>query len=122
MHRTQLSGLSVTELAAVLRGLGGTPEEVLNDEDLLARISPLLIADFQVNEEYAYQPEAPLGSPVTVFAATRDAGTTLDQAAAWEVQAGGGFRLHTLDGEHFAVFDRAPEVHEQIAKSLRAPS
>jgi D-alanine--poly(phosphoribitol) ligase subunit 1 len=122
LPRTRLSGLSVPELAAVLRKLGGTPEEVLNDEGLLARIHPLLIADFQVNEEYAYQPEDPLPIPVTVFGATRDAGTTLDQAAGWEVQAGNGFRLHTLDGGHFAVFDKAPEVHEQIAKSLRAQS
>jgi len=122
LHRTRLSGLSATELAAVLRRLGGTPEEVLQDEGLLARIHPLLIADFQVNEEYSYQPEEPLSTPVTVFGSTRDAGTTLAQAAAWAVQAGNGFRLYPLDGDHFAVFDKAPEVHEQIAKSLRALS
>lgn len=122
LHRTRLSGLSVTELAAVLRKLGGTPEEVLDDEGLLARIHPLLAADFQLNEEYDYQPEDPLPMPVTVFGATRDAGTPLDQAADWEVQAGNGFRLHTLEGGHFAVFDKAPEVHEQIARSLQALS
>ncbi|WP_411089606.1 amino acid adenylation domain-containing protein [Streptomyces sp. 061-3] len=122
LRRTGLSGLSTAELAALLRKLGGTPEEVLNDEGLLARIHPLLTADFQVNEEYAYRPEEPLPAPITVFGATRDAGTPLDQAAAWEVQAGSGFRLHTLEGGHFAVFDRATEVHEQIAKSLRGQS
>jgi amino acid adenylation domain-containing protein len=122
LPRTRLDGLSVTELAAVLRRLGGTPEEVLSDESLLARIHPLLIADFQVNEEYAYQPEDPLPIPVTVFGATRDAGTPLDQAAAWEVQAGNGFRLHVLDGDHFAVFNQAPAAHEHIARSLLALS
>jgi surfactin synthase thioesterase subunit len=122
MRRTRLSGLSVTELAEVLRRLGGTPEEVLNDEAILARVRPLLVADFKVNEEYSYQPEDPLALPLTVFAATRDAGTSLEQAAAWEQQTSAGFRLHRLDGDHFAVFGQAREVHEQIAKSLRPDS
>ncbi|MEU9474376.1 alpha/beta fold hydrolase [Streptomyces sp. NPDC048191] len=122
MRRTRLSGLSVTELAEVLRRLGGTPPEVLENQALLASIHPLLVADFKVNEEYTYRPESPLGIPLTVFAATRDAGTSLDEAAAWETQTDGGFRMLTLDGGHFAVFDQAPEIHGHIATSLRTPS
>jgi len=119
---TRISGLSRTGLAAFLRRLGGTPEQILGNPDLLARVHPLLVADFRVNEEYAYEPQARLAVPLTVFAATRDPGTTPGQAAAWELQAGGEFRVHQLDGGHFAVFERAAEVHEQIAKSLRAAS
>jgi medium-chain acyl-[acyl-carrier-protein] hydrolase len=109
-------------VAAVLRSLGGTPEGILDHPDLLARIHPLLVADFTVNEEYPYEPEEPLAIPLTVFVATRDPGTTIDQAAAWELQAGSEFQMHRLDGGHFAVFEKAPEVHEHIATSLRSLS
>ncbi|WP_435279818.1 thioesterase II family protein [Streptomyces sp. 1222.5] len=120
MRLGKVSGLSVTELAAVLRHLGGTPQEVLDNENLLALIHPLLVADFKVNEEYAYQFEDPLAVPLTVFAATQDPVTTLDEAAAWKLQAGSEFQMHTLDGGHFAVFDKALEMHEHVAESLRS--
>ncbi|MDT3399265.1 AMP-binding protein [Streptomyces sp. B1866] len=122
MRRTRLSGLSVTELAEVLRRLGGTPREILENRALLASIHPLLVVDFKANEEYAYRPEAPFGIPLTVFAATRNAGTSLDEAEAWEAQTDGEFRMLTLDGGNCAVFDKAPEVHGHVATSLRTPS
>lgn len=122
MDRTQLSGLPVTELAAMLRRLGGTPEEVLRDESLLRALQPLLTADFMMNEGYRYRPEPPLAVPVTVFAATRDTRTDLGQAAAWQQQTSAGFQLRQLDGGHFAVFDRAPEVRDEIVSTLRRRS
>lgn len=122
LPRTALRGLSMTELAAVLRKLGGTPEAVLRDEDMLRRVYPLLIADFAVNEEYAYQPGPSLAVPLTVFAATADPGTSPAQAAAWAEQTSAAFRLCPVEGDHFAVFDKAALVHQDIACTLGAPS
>jgi medium-chain acyl-[acyl-carrier-protein] hydrolase len=122
MDRTPLGGLTPGQLAVVLRRLGGTPEEVLRDADVLARIYPLLVADFAVNEEYRYSPEPPLAIPLTVFAATRDAGTTIEQAAQWHAHTSAGFRLHQLDGGHFAVLDPATDVRGQIAAALQSQS
>jgi len=113
---------AVTELAALLRRLGGTPEEVLRDESLLRAWQPLLTADFMMNEGYEYRPEPPLAVPVTVFAATRDTGTDLAQAVAWQKQTSAGFQLCQLDGGHFAVFDRAPQVRDEIVGTLRRRS
>lgn len=119
MERTGLSDLSVEQLAAVLRRLGGTPEEILADHDILRMIQPLLVADFSVNEGYAYRPEPPLSAAITAFAATGDPGAEIAQLAAWEEQTTAQFRMHTLTGGHFAVFDQAPMVHECIAAALQ---
>jgi medium-chain acyl-[acyl-carrier-protein] hydrolase len=118
LKRTALRGLPVTDLAAVLRGLGGTPEAVLRDEGTLRRVHPVLVADFAVNEEYDYQPEPPLAIPVTVFAATQDPGTSLAQAAAWAEHTSATFRVYPVEGDHFAVFERAAEVQQEIASAL----
>lgn len=118
MERTNLSGMSVGELADVLRGLGGTPQEILQNRELLVLMQPLLAADFSVNEAYSYRPEPPVEIPITVFAATEDVGADVEQLAPWEEQTCAEFRMHTLAGGHFAVFDRAPEVHRLISAAL----
>jgi medium-chain acyl-[acyl-carrier-protein] hydrolase len=118
MERTQLSGLSVDELAAVLRRLGGTPEMVLAQRDVLQLIQPLLVADFAVNEAYTYRPEQPLAVPITAFAATQDRGGDPGQMASWKEQTSAPFAVHTLSGGHFAVFDHAQEVASRIAADL----
>ncbi len=118
MDRTQLEGQGTEELAATLRDMGGTPEEILADHEVLEMIRPLLTADFCLNETYVYPPEPPLAIPITAFAATSDAGTEVSQLAAWDEQTSARFHLHTLAGGHFAIFDRAPEVLAVIADSL----
>lgn len=118
MVRTQLSGLSVDELAAVLRRLGGTPEPILAQRDMLRMIQPLLVADFAVNEAYTYRPEPPLAVPITAFAATQDRGGDLGQMASWEEQTSVSFAVHTLSGGHFAVFDHVQEVASRITADL----
>jgi medium-chain acyl-[acyl-carrier-protein] hydrolase len=119
MDITVLSGLSGDELAAVLRRIGGTPEEVLGNHRLLRMIQPLLAADFAVNERYTYRPGPPLATPITAFAATDDMGADVGQMAAWERQTSAGFRLHTISGGHFAVFDQAAHVQSLITDALQ---
>lgn len=117
--QTNLGTLNVDEFAVVLRNLGGTPQEVLANHDFLAAMQPLITADFSVNECYDYQPEPPLRVPITALAATGDRTADPEQMAAWERQTMGGFRLGTLVGGHFAVIERAEEVHSYIAGALR---
>jgi medium-chain acyl-[acyl-carrier-protein] hydrolase len=120
MERTAISGLSVAELAALLRRLGGTPAELLNSPDLLRRLQPLLAADFAVNETYAYSSQAPLDIPMTALAATRDDGASPAQMSGWEEQTTAEFRLHALQGDHFAVFDPGQGALDRISGVLHA--
>jgi medium-chain acyl-[acyl-carrier-protein] hydrolase len=119
MERTPLRNLSVKDLATTLRQLGGTPEEVLADHEVLRMIRPALEADFRVNEEYAYRPGPPLDVPITAFAGTGDAGAEPARLAAWQDMTQAGFGLHELPGGHFAIFDHAPEVLRLITAALK---
>src|SRR5205814_4666171 len=55
--------LPEAEFLEELRSLKGTPEEVLQNTELLQLLLPLLRADFAVCETYAYAPETPLLCP-----------------------------------------------------------
>ena len=113
-----VAAMELPEFSDFLRKLGGTPEGLLEDLDTLEYLQPLLAADFSVNERYAYTPEEPLDIPITAFAGVEDSGADVADMAPWELQTTAGFRLHPLEGGHFAVFDRAAEVHRAIGADL----
>lgn len=118
LERVDLAAMTVPELADFLKHLGGTPDEILADQDLLGALQPLLAADFAVNQEYQYSAEPPLAVPITAFAGTEDAGAVGDLMMPWQEQTRAGFALHELAGGHFAIFGRRAEVHARIATDL----
>lgn len=117
---TRLAGITVDGLADLLRELGGTGAEVLDDRDLLAAIAPLFRADFAVNETYVYQREAPLDVPITALGGTEDPRAGAAQLSAWRAQTTRAFRLHLVPGGHFAILRRPGPVHAVLAKALEA--
>jgi surfactin synthase thioesterase subunit len=82
-------------------------------------LQPLLAADFQVNEMYNYGVEPLLPIPITAFASTRDHFASIDNVAGWQDETGAGYTQLVLEGNHFAIFDHAAAVHDQIAVDLR---
>lgn len=118
MIRTELAGLPANELAAVLRRLGGTPEDVLASPDMLELLQPLLVADFHVNEIYEHRAEPRLPIPITAFASTRDPFADPDQVAGWQQETSAGFTQLLLEGGHFAIFENSSVVLRRIAADL----
>lgn len=116
--KPELRGLAGDRLASELRALGGTPDEVLADPALLDSITPLLRADFSVNETYQYNDEPPLDVPITAFAATQDPRASIDEVNAWRYETTGAFRSYVLPGEHFAVLRHGGFVRARIADAL----
>ncbi len=120
-----LHDLGPADLVAELTKLGGTPAAVLADPDLLAMITPLLKADFAVNETYrfaGFEAAPPLDVPITAFAAAADPRVRPAEMSGWSEHTTAGFRLHPLPGGHFAVLQQAAFVHGRIAEGLRTPT
>jgi medium-chain acyl-[acyl-carrier-protein] hydrolase len=118
MPRTELAGLPPDELAIVLRRLDGTPEDILQSPAMLRLLQPLLAADFQVNEDYAYRHEPPLPIPITTFASTRDPFAAPEDVVGWQAETAARCTPIVLDGGHFAIFQHAAAVLRQIARDL----
>ena len=81
--------------------LGGTPQEVLQHEELVQMLLPTLRADFTLCETYLYSKEEPLTCPITAFGGEQDHTVSAQQLSAWREQTQSAFTLHMLPGDHF---------------------
>ena len=99
-HRHRLDDRA---LADELRRFGGTPPRLLEDEELLRHVLPILRADFAVIETWQPADEAPLPLPITAFAGADDREAPPPALAGWRRQTDADFRVVVVPGHHFFV-------------------
>jgi medium-chain acyl-[acyl-carrier-protein] hydrolase len=118
--RPAIHSLAGPAFVNALRDLGGTPEAVLQEPDLLAFFTPTLRADLEVTETYRYTPRPPLRCPITVFGGQDDPRVDRIELEAWRAETEGAFDLRIFEGGHFYLKDREPEVLAAIHTRLRS--
>ena len=103
-----------------LRRLNGTPPEVLEHEELLRLLLPLLRADFAVTETYKYSEGPPLGCPLTAVGGLQDEESTREHLIHWREMTTGAFSLHMLPGDHFFLHSSHDAllaiIHRQLTR------
>jgi surfactin synthase thioesterase subunit len=107
------------EIIALLRDLGGTPEQYLTDRRILKMIMPPLRADLTAKVAYRYMPRPELEVPILALGGTEDRQAELASMRGWAAQTTAGFRLHPLAGGHFAVLEQSEETLAEIGRTLR---
>lgn len=90
-----------------LRELNGTPEEVLNNDELMSLIMPLLRADFRIADEYRAILE-PIACPISVLGGTNDSDVSKQDLDEWSKVTSSYFKAHEFEGDHFFI-DKNPE-------------
>lgn len=103
---------------ALLQALGGLPDDVLDEPELLRPFLPTIRADFAVFETYEYRPEPPLTCPVVVFTGADDVEVPLDRVAPWSAESTGRFTSHVLPGDHFFVQTARPALLDLVRGAL----
>ncbi|WP_437677404.1 thioesterase II family protein [Sorangium sp. So ce131] len=96
-----LHTLSDAEFVMWLRRMGGTPDEVLREPELLELFLPVLRADIAVNEAEPFVAEAPLDCPITAFGGVDDERASPADLDAWRELTRGPFRVEMFPGGHF---------------------
>lgn len=118
-NRPIIHDLPDAELLECLKELGGTPEDLLTDAHSMRLFMPGLRADFQLNETYAYRPEAPLDIPVTVFGGRSDPYVDAAGLSAWASQTSVPLTLRMFDGGHFFLHSAREEFLGELSRVLR---
>ncbi|WP_201376309.1 thioesterase II family protein [Ktedonobacter robiniae] len=106
------------EFVQELKRLQGTPEEVMQDPELLQILMPLLRADFAICEKYIYTYSRPLGCPITAFGGLRDEEVSRSELAAWQTQTSGMFKQRFFPGDHFFLHKEQGSLLRAIALDL----
>jgi surfactin synthase thioesterase subunit len=109
--------LPSNEFRNQLKEMGGCPDEVLNDEDLMSFFEPILRADFEALEVYQYEEPQPFDIPITVMIGEQER-VTIEQASAWQKETKVKIDLIRFPGKHFFIYDHAPEIMKIIEQKL----
>jgi len=104
-----LSGGDRTLLSS-LAYLGGTPDEIVMDDEAVALFAPILRADLRALYDYRYVERPRLPSDVSILLASHDGLASADDAARWAALFDGQASTRVLAGGHFAALERPAEV------------
>lgn len=109
--------LADAQLIEHLQRLGGTTQQVLDSEELLALILPVLRADFLLCGRYQPAARTPLACPLQVFAGRQDS-AGLATLQAWQRESHGDFALRWFDGGHFFISSSQAQVLAALADGV----
>jgi len=107
-----------SELAQMLRGCNGTPEEVLEDPELMELVLPIIRADLALCKSYIYTAGLPFSFSITAFGGLDDHGVPRHCIEGWREHTTGPFVLRMLRGDHFFLNTSRLPLLEAISKEL----
>lgn len=105
--RIHLHDLSKDRFLAEIRRYGGTPEAVLQNEELMDIFMPPLRADLKIFETYSHAPEAPFDFPMYAFTGRNDHRMDLEELDAWSEHTTGNCSVRVFEGGHFYLLEQA---------------
>ena len=103
------------EFITQIRNYNGTPKEVLDHEDLMELMVPILRADFEVCETYSYNDHPKLSCPLSVYGGLQDSAAPRE---AWAELTEGPFNLRMFPGDHFFVLSNTQTLLSSILRDL----
>jgi len=100
-RRPPLAALPREAFIAAVRGLEGTPREVMEQRELLELFLPALRADFHLNDAWVPLPGPPLACPVAALGGDADPEADPAEVEEWRYVTRGPFRCRIFPGGHF---------------------
>jgi len=112
---------SSEELRQGLAGLGGTPDEVLYNEELWRFLEPLIRADLQVVDTWRPRSrwESPR-TPLSVFGGESDTGVPPELLNGWRDRWRGPVNVRVYPGGHFYLGECPAEVAAHITEDVES--
>jgi medium-chain acyl-[acyl-carrier-protein] hydrolase len=112
------ANLSDSEIPEMLRRYNSTPEEALENPELMELVLPVFRADLALCESYVYAPEPPFSFPITAFGGLDDQGVMRDCIEGWREHTTGPFTVRMFPGDHFFLNAFKSPLLEAISKEL----
>ena len=106
------------EFIDVMRKGGGIPETVLQSDELMELIQPILRADFALVETLPCNDRKPLSIPITAFGGIEDSFVTPDMVDAWRKHTSSTFSIKMLPGDHFFLKSAQSTLLQSITQIL----
>lgn len=105
------------EFIQEIKELGGMPDEILESEDMLNFLEPILRNDFSVSERYLYKEGEVLNIPITVITGSEE-DMEKEDILLWQQESSFPVDFRQLPGGHFFIMEHANKLVEIISKKL----
>lgn len=105
-----LHTLSDSEFIVELQRYGGTPDEVLQHEETMQLLLPMLRADFRIHETYRHAPQPAAQFPIAAFTGMADHLVPGEDMAPWRDKTAAGFEQRLFGGGHFFLLENRDAV------------
>jgi medium-chain acyl-[acyl-carrier-protein] hydrolase len=87
-----------------LQQLNGIPSELLQQDDVLQMLLPMLRADFEAMESYIYTSDnSPLRCPIVAFGGLHDPRVSRERVEGWGSYTNARFSSQYFPGDHFFI-------------------
>jgi medium-chain acyl-[acyl-carrier-protein] hydrolase len=113
--------LDDAQFVAGLRTLGTVPTAVLENNELLELLLPMLRADFAVYERYNYLEAALLSCPITMLGGENDPLVSSEMLAAWSEHSSQPGHMYLFPGDHFYLQGQETAVWRVIQQTCHMP-
>ena len=98
--------------------LGGTPEELIESDELLQLFTPILRSDFKMLENYIYKDRKDkIQCNISVLNGKED-DITLEEILEWRNHGDKGFKAYNFEGNHFFINTNVENITDIINKTL----
>lgn len=101
-----------------LKKMNGTPEAILQNNELMELYLPLLRADFQVAETYFTSIGEPLNCTLILFSGTEDRGIKQADLEGWRKHFNSGGNIQMFEGDHFFIEQNGREILSAVTSLL----
>jgi medium-chain acyl-[acyl-carrier-protein] hydrolase len=103
-----------------LHCLGATPDEILNNQDVLDLLLPMIKSDFKIGHEYVEQfnAEDKVSIQTTLFSGKNDLDVTEKSMADWQEFLRDEPDFIRISGGHFFIHEQKEELIEHIKTKL----
>lgn len=120
--RRALSLLDDESLLTELTPLGGIPQQLAREPEILARFLRTVRSDMVAVDSYQADPQRPsLACPLTAFGGLSDAWVPPEALEGWSLETSGPFRLRLFPGGHFYFLgERLRSFAANLAEDVQA--
>jgi len=99
----------------------GTPSEILENQELMELLSPMIRNDFQLAENYKFHEDGELlACPILALASNGDDGFSVQGIENWQNFTSGAFHSQWYDGDHFYLNQQTDKVVVSICQTIDA--
>ena len=117
-RRKPIFNLPDDEFISELEKYDGTPKEIIENNEVMELVLPILRNDFKLVETYKHVNKIKLNCPLTAIGGIDDNEVTHEDISAWNEYTHHQFSLHKLPGGHFFIKQSQKMLLQLLSKKL----